>query len=706
MAQLKNLLVLGAMRVINTIKGSITHAQNGMYYGTCSTAAGTAAKVVELVDPTGFELRPGIMIAVKFSATNTATSCTLNVEGTGAKQVWYNNAVYTSASTDIFGYANRVYHYVYDGTYWSWMGKGVDNDSNTLPSAQCETAAATAAKAATITNYTLTANTYLHFNIRYANTVAGAITMNVNSKGAKPIYINGSASSSSNHTLPAGTYIAFYNGTYWDFRTDGRLPRYEFVVTPEMYGAKGDGTTDDTAAVQNAFNDSAYFVYLPKTYLITGELTITVPHEINGGHLLWRNTTSWTDRSWDGSAWTHVIKNAITISAVGVVIKNFELSSDRSNTSIKTWTGIHSNYSNCTFDNIKVSGFKWSGISIYGVDSKVINSVFEEDRYGIVNNSTNTTIDNNTVNGKFIESSEYATYGTWKSETSTFESDYYDGILNGSSAVYATITNNHVMNCGQGGIYSSGARNIVIANNYVHDNFGSGIDNGATGSHTNEYFDIHNNIVENNRMRQMVISLCNNFVVENNILRVSLSSHTEPPIVIHETSTYCNFISNKIVGNGSTIRGISLPDATSNCLFDNNEFENVLVDYNVTQTILNNNTFLNRNFRIINNKQFTIAKSSNITININDYVAVSNTTTSKQFLFTGIGQNQAWRFSGILNIAGSSGGTSNFVAFEQSNCTVTVSGHTITLANTNASYAATMNLSLIYLTAYNGFNIF
>jgi hypothetical protein len=72
--------------------------------------------------------------------------------------------------------------------------------------------------------YTATANSYVHINFRYANTYAGAITLNINGQGAKPIYINGSASSSSNYTLPAGPYIAFYNGTNYYLRTDGKLP--------------------------------------------------------------------------------------------------------------------------------------------------------------------------------------------------------------------------------------------------------------------------------------------------------------------------------------------------------------------------------------------------------------------------------------------------------------------------------------------------
>lgn len=203
------------------------HTANRTFYGTCSTAAATAAKVVELEDGDGFELKPGVVVGVKFSATNTASNMTLNVNNTGAIGISYIAGTrYTGSTANITGSVSYVFYYMYDGTYWTFFNHSgnYSNNSNTVPSAQCETAAATAAKTATCTNHTLTANTYLHFNIRYANTAKSALTMNVDSSGAKPVYINGAASSASNYTLPAGTYIAFYNGTYWDFRTDGKLP--------------------------------------------------------------------------------------------------------------------------------------------------------------------------------------------------------------------------------------------------------------------------------------------------------------------------------------------------------------------------------------------------------------------------------------------------------------------------------------------------
>lgn len=106
-----------------------------MAYGTCATAAATAAKVVTITGNTNWKLAVGSEIVVKFTNTNTASNCTLNVNGTGAKQIWYNNAVYTAASSTVSGYANRYIRYMYDGTYWVWMGCSLDANTWTAASA-------------------------------------------------------------------------------------------------------------------------------------------------------------------------------------------------------------------------------------------------------------------------------------------------------------------------------------------------------------------------------------------------------------------------------------------------------------------------------------------------------------------------------------------------------------------------------------------
>ena len=93
------------------------------HYGVCSTAVDTAAKTVTLA---GFALATGARITVRFTATNTATSPTLNVNSTGAKPIQYRNAAIAP------GYlaANHVYEFVYDGASWELVGD-INTDTNT-----------------------------------------------------------------------------------------------------------------------------------------------------------------------------------------------------------------------------------------------------------------------------------------------------------------------------------------------------------------------------------------------------------------------------------------------------------------------------------------------------------------------------------------------------------------------------------------------
>lgn len=53
-------------------------------YGTCTTAAGTAAKTVSCAN---FELYTGASVTVYFQNNNTSTAPTLNVNSTGAKTI-------------------------------------------------------------------------------------------------------------------------------------------------------------------------------------------------------------------------------------------------------------------------------------------------------------------------------------------------------------------------------------------------------------------------------------------------------------------------------------------------------------------------------------------------------------------------------------------------------------------------------------------
>lgn len=81
-------------------------------YGTCSTTADTAAKVVTLED---FTLFRGAQISVFFSYANTVASPTLNVNGTGAKAIWARGAAIVA---QYYWSANSTHTFTYDGTNW------------------------------------------------------------------------------------------------------------------------------------------------------------------------------------------------------------------------------------------------------------------------------------------------------------------------------------------------------------------------------------------------------------------------------------------------------------------------------------------------------------------------------------------------------------------------------------------------------------
>lgn len=111
------------------IKNGMIQSGNACYFGTCKAdQASQQIKDVKLTDVTEFSLRPGASIGVKFEADNTFSASAsnpimLNVNGTGGKQVYYQNtATPTGTNNAVFGMADYVIYYRYDGTYWVWEG--------------------------------------------------------------------------------------------------------------------------------------------------------------------------------------------------------------------------------------------------------------------------------------------------------------------------------------------------------------------------------------------------------------------------------------------------------------------------------------------------------------------------------------------------------------------------------------------------------
>lgn len=125
----------------------------------------------------------------------------------------------------------------------------IDDVNDASGTAYCTTASATQAKVASMRGYVLQSGATFPITFTNANSYDGVITLNVNSTGAKNIYINNAVSSSSNKTLPAGTYLCRYNGSYYYidtsyFVTTARSANSATSATDARYLGSGRGAVN------------------------------------------------------------------------------------------------------------------------------------------------------------------------------------------------------------------------------------------------------------------------------------------------------------------------------------------------------------------------------------------------------------------------------------------------------------------------------
>ena len=99
-------------------------------YATCSTAADTAAKIATISGNTNWALAAGSMVSIYFSATNSASNPTLNVNSTGAKNIYFGASQITTGNLSYAGYANRVLTFMYDGTQYRFVSWGYDTNTS------------------------------------------------------------------------------------------------------------------------------------------------------------------------------------------------------------------------------------------------------------------------------------------------------------------------------------------------------------------------------------------------------------------------------------------------------------------------------------------------------------------------------------------------------------------------------------------------
>lgn len=103
-----------------------------VFTGTCTTAAGTAAKTVNVGD--GFELEDGVKVRVYMNTANSNTAPTLNVNSTGAKSIVIAGPTATSNealsnATSGFFKRNGWFEFTYAASYGSGSGRWVMDDT-------------------------------------------------------------------------------------------------------------------------------------------------------------------------------------------------------------------------------------------------------------------------------------------------------------------------------------------------------------------------------------------------------------------------------------------------------------------------------------------------------------------------------------------------------------------------------------------------
>ena len=223
--------ITGTISTLSVNTTGIANKAVQQVLATCATDAATAAKVVTLAN---FVLEVGAKVHIQFTAAATA-SATLNINGTGAKNLYFNGAV-TTASTWAAGDLVEVQ---YDGTQFHVIFVNTDN-SITKPLL----AGDITGNAATITSIAASgdaylfgstsavgagssvmrsANVYMNGGTLYASAFSGALSGNANTATS----LSGGAKGNVVYQSAAGTsaYLANgSNGQVLKFNTSTGLP--------------------------------------------------------------------------------------------------------------------------------------------------------------------------------------------------------------------------------------------------------------------------------------------------------------------------------------------------------------------------------------------------------------------------------------------------------------------------------------------------
>lgn len=201
------------------------------------------------------ELRDGVCCFIKNGKVTSASGCTLNINGLGAKPI-YNSMAAASAVTTTFNTAYTML-FVYDSTrvsggcwvmYYGYSAGYTNNVSQGQGYATCSTAVGTAAKTAALSSYALVAHGICSVLFTNGNTAANP-TLNINGKGAKAIYYKGAACPT--NLIKAGDIVTMIYNTQYHIVSIYSGKEYAPLESPEFTGTPTapTPTSDDNSSI-------------------------------------------------------------------------------------------------------------------------------------------------------------------------------------------------------------------------------------------------------------------------------------------------------------------------------------------------------------------------------------------------------------------------------------------------------------------------
>lgn len=118
------------------------------WYGESTTAAATTQKEVSI--PSITTLNTGQVIVVKPTITSTVANSTLKLNNFDAYPMRYNNADITTSSDSIVWNANYPSQFLFNGSYWVFLGHGIDSNTTYSAMSVAEGTAGTATSSRTM----------------------------------------------------------------------------------------------------------------------------------------------------------------------------------------------------------------------------------------------------------------------------------------------------------------------------------------------------------------------------------------------------------------------------------------------------------------------------------------------------------------------------------------------------------------------------